>query len=1323
MVIKDAMEEAMSQALLDAMELSTTNLQIAEQYLDMNFPEEPELLKGIEPQNFKIATYFGGRVFYLEWLQKRNRKEELGRYVRFIVEAGGSTAWKILVGPYSGRTVGADLNKLLILHTGEHAAEQRIAVSAGAFGAFLGNHSCDAGNLCQAQKDSPEMFLQAMAYCHDCDGHGTGEKRSNAKMLLAAMYLYHMPVGTAPDMAAYLQESMIAALEDVMAFEPGELTEVREFARTAKKNTPFPQRILSIFSARKGGENPAFLAGCAFLAIRHSVCFEIILRIMVAVEHRYQGSERALDVCRGIAEDEWFQARMEEIEEMLPIQDDQYVRWSLKAGCGDIAARMAVKRPEMIRAAASMMESGDYEDLMGIVQNANPGLYEEMKVSYRESLRNKIVAELLNGCYTGRVEMKKYLVGESPVEVLEPYVEEWSYNAYQDRERYRKIEHLKKAGEISVYRHALVVEILKKETGYFESCKVYAEHNDSGQIYERTGDEICAENSKNIDLLCYKDQLRGMLRILEEEGVPVRMQTRALGELFDKIRDRKKKALLFDQCVNIFAENLLKRQAVENIQEYQDGTQSKTDMEEAVAKGNTAARVFCFMVFKKLGEEKYRDIYLSCAEDSAKPVRKLLLDICKEHREWEKEILALLSSKKLKAREFAVLVLEEWGDAICLEKVKEALKREKNKKLAEMMGELVEALEAECIEKSKTERMEEQEANSEEEIRSGEVPKAERTEEQREIEAKESACEQRRRKRAEERLAVQVYKGAAKRKVEWVTTLLLPEVHGQDGETVSQEYMLAILAAYADMDETGVNQNAVKLAAPLNAEEVSRYMQSLYEEWMQSGAEARKRWVLYAAAIHGGVEMVPVLYAQIKEWAEHSRGAIAAEAVKALALNGSSEALILVDQMSRKFIFRQIKNAAGEAISNAASALGIEREELEDRLVPDMGFDRHGQQSFDYGSRKFTVRLNAALEMEVYDEKGKHLKKLPSPGKQDDSHKAEQAVMTFQQMKKQLKVVGQTQKLRLEQALSTARFWKIPEWRELFVKNPIMHQFAIGLVWGVYENGILKETFRYMEDGSFSTVEEDEYALPGYADLASPGQRLPGQEMPGQEVPGNEMPGQEVPGQEMPGNEMPGQEVPGQEMPGNEASGQKLPGLDRVGVVSDGLYRIGLVHPLELSEEELLSWQTQLADYEVIQPFHQMNRPVYVALEEEREQFACARFDGSTLNGLSLSGKLLGMGWYRGRVMDGGFFDTYYHNDGDTGAELTFSGSSAGYENEEITVYSIYFYKLSDTEPQILLPNLFSEENKCKIGNVNKRYFSEIILQIARALENNKMET
>ena len=61
--------------------------------------------------------------------------------------------------------------------------------------------------------------------------------------------------------------------------------------------------------------------------------------------------------------------------------------------------------------------------------------------------------------------------------------------------------------------------------------------------------------------------------------------------------------------------------------------------------------------------------------------------------------------------------------------------------------------------------------------------------------------------------------------------------------------------------------------------------------------------------------MVPVLYRQIQEWPEMARGAMAAEAVKALALNESADALILVDQIARKFKFRQVKAAAGDALS------------------------------------------------------------------------------------------------------------------------------------------------------------------------------------------------------------------------------------------------------------------------------------------------------------------------------------------------------------------------------------------------------------------------
>ena len=43
-------------------------------------------------------------------------------------------------------------------------------------------------------------------------------------------------------------------------------------------------------------------------------------------------------------------------------------------------------------------------------------------------------------------------------------------------------------------------------------------------------------------------------------------------------------------------------------------------------------------------------------------------------------------------------------------------------------------------------------------------------------------------------------------------------------------------------------------------------MRLLFDRWLELGAEAKKKWVLYGAAIHGGEEIIPVLYRQIQEW-------------------------------------------------------------------------------------------------------------------------------------------------------------------------------------------------------------------------------------------------------------------------------------------------------------------------------------------------------------------------------------------------------------------------------------------------------------------------
>lgn len=99
--------------------------------------------------------------------------------------------------------------------------------------------------------------------------------------------------------------------------------------------------------------------------------------------------------------------------------------------------------------------------------------------------------------------------------------------------------------------------------------------------------------------------------------------------------------------------------------------------------------------------------------------------------------------------------------------------------------------------------------------------------------------------------------------------------------------------------------------------------------------------------------------------------------------------------------------------------MGIDMEELSDRIVPGLGFDIRGERVFDYGDRKFIVTLTPELILEVQDESGKKFKNLPAPGKKDDEAKATAASEEFKNLKKQLKTVANIQAIRLEMALSS----------------------------------------------------------------------------------------------------------------------------------------------------------------------------------------------------------------------------------------------------------------------------------------------------------------
>lgn len=640
--------------------------------------------------------------------------------------------------------------------------------------------------------------------------------------------------------------------------------------------------------------------------------------------------------------------------------------------------------------------------------------------------------------------------------------------------------------------------------------------------------------------------------------------------------------------------------------------------EEALAAFRNApvtGRIIGIAILERNVSLNRQELYAYLGE-SSKQVKEELVKALAAHEECMTDLLETLkTSKKAAEREMAAAVLGKYkGIQSHQEELQAAMEKEKSQKVTELIRSI---------------------------LRAGGAPGMEAGGESGPAAGAEGAGPL-----TADAYVKECHKGGKKRGLAWIYESPMPEVHFAEriDELASEEYLQAMLLAYSGMFNPGINKDVRVLTDALNQQELAAYVGAVYEKWLSQGAEAKKKWVLYAASIHGGSGIVTRLQHQINEWAENSRGAIAAEAVKALTLNDSPMALMIVDGIARKYKFKQVRKAAQDAMQFAAAQLGLTVEELSDRIVPDLGFDERQQRIFDYGNRKFIVRIAPNLDIEVSDESGKKLKSLPAVGKQDDEAKAAQALSEFKELKKQMKATVKNQALRLELALSIDRRWTVDNWKRLFVNNPIMHQFAISLIWGYYENGALLQTFRYMEDGTFNTVDEEEYRL--------------------------------------------------------EGSGN-----------------VGLMHPVEMDQALITAWKEQLSDYEITQSVEQLGRPIFAVTEEEKGKNHLERFGGKMLNGLSLAGKLTGLGWNKGTPEDGGVYSNFCRKDQEAGysVELRFSGSYIGDENDEVTVYDASFYSLEDMDKRGLRYDLKKDEKAILLDQTSARYFSEIVYQLTKA--------
>ncbi|OJT19996.1 hypothetical protein BO221_32890 [Archangium sp. Cb G35] len=268
---------------------------------------------------------------------------------------------------------------------------------------------------------------------------------------------------------------------------------------------------------------------------------------------------------------------------------------------------------------------------------------------------------------------------------------------------------------------------------------------------------------------------------------------------------------------------------------------------------------------------------------------------------------------------------------------------------------------------------------------------------------------------------------------------------------------------------------------------LARFAWGLFEAWMVAGAPSKEAWAFQALGHLGDDECARKLAPLIRAWPGEAAHARAVTGLDVLATIGTDVTLIYLNGIAEKVKFKGLQEKAREKIAQIAEARGLTRDELADRLVPDLGLDDNGSLPLDFGERTFTVGFDEQLKPFVKDATGARLKELPKPTKKDDAEKSQAAEERWKALKKDAKAAAGMQVLRMELAMCARRRWSAETFRQFFVEHPLLIHVVRRLVWGSYTaEGKLAATFRVAEDRTYADVNEDTWTLPDDASVGIP---------------------------------------------------------------------------------------------------------------------------------------------------------------------------------------------------------------------------------------------
>ncbi|ARU04890.1 hypothetical protein CCO03_09535 [Comamonas serinivorans] len=418
----------------------------------------------------------------------------------------------------------------------------------------------------------------------------------------------------------------------------------------------------------------------------------------------------------------------------------------------------------------------------------------------------------------------------------------------------------------------------------------------------------------------------------------------------------------------------------------------------------------------------------------------------------------------------------------------------------------------------------------------------------------------------------------------------------------TRDALMVLMLGTAEAPYAGLAQ----LQAACTPESLAIWARDLFDLWAADGMPAKGRFLLHAQGWLGDDVTATRLHKGVVAWRARLDRVRAYEGIQALSRMGGKAALTWLAALADQKRYDDLRSRASEALQAAAESRGMSMEELADCTLPDLGFDSQSRQRLDFGPRQFEVLLDEQLQIRLREcappvgaaqptkasraKAGQWLKTLPKPRLTDDADLAAQAKRQLKDVQTQLKALSRRQLQRMEAAMCQERRWTLASFRANLVEHPLARVLTQRLIFGVYPAASSVASsesvvtpialFRVAEDGTPANAQDDPVS---WDDLAA------------------------------------------------------LTDADSA--------CIGMVHPLALAAMadgavQGQAFASQLADYELLQPFEQLGREVAHLPEALLDTRVLPTWDGRQLGTGSIMG-LVSQGWQR-QVGDGGMVDAVH---------------------------------------------------------------------------------